>query len=167
MPTLSCYLSRSKYAIIALIINLIISKRSESVIFKILRVQYFLLLTLTFLFPLKKVFAADCDPENTKAFLKRCSSFSRLERQQVKKIKLWQGTPHEGYQLIECDKKRIKNVISQTGEYYSCEITNKSIKSVKSLNKSPRNNPEPLKKIKIINKALIKKNPAKVKASPQ
>lgn len=83
------------------------------------------------------VISKDCDPENAASFLKDCSAMSEIEKKQVKKIKLWQGTSHEGYQLLDCQNRRIKNVIESTGESYSCSIpkdytVRKRVKNAKS-----------------------------------
>jgi len=64
----------------------------------------------------------ECDPENAARFIERCGSFPNKMNADIQKFPLWQGTDHPGYQLLDCKKGTIKNVIEGTGESYSCHI---------------------------------------------
>lgn len=63
-----------------------------------------------------------CDPENTQGFAKRCGETPEKSEPGVQRIPLWPGTDHEGYQLLDCKKGTIKNVIAKSGESYSCRV---------------------------------------------
>ena len=64
----------------------------------------------------------ECDPENTVGFIKICGEVPKEMKPGVQKRPLWQGTNYPGYQLIDCQKRTIKNVIESTGESYSCQV---------------------------------------------
>ncbi len=77
-----------------------------------------------FLLPLI-AFAGDpkkCDPENEEGFKQFCSDPINRSKKGIQVIPLWQGTDYPGYQLINCHKGTIKNVIEKTGESYSCYV---------------------------------------------
>jgi len=63
-----------------------------------------------------------CDPENEEGFLEFCNNSVNRTKKDIHKIPLWQGTDYPGYQLINCQKGTIKNVIEKTGESYSCRV---------------------------------------------
>ncbi len=63
-----------------------------------------------------------CDPENTQGFAKNCGETPEKSKPGIRKIPLWQGTGHKGYQLLDCKNGTIKNVIEKTGESYACRV---------------------------------------------
>jgi hypothetical protein len=71
----------------------------------------------------------ECDLENAPSFFEYCGSRAGHRGAAVHKRKLWQGTDHPGYQVIDCKNGTIKNVIDKTGEAYICKMTDKHISS--------------------------------------
>lgn len=63
-----------------------------------------------------------CDPENTALFIKNCGEVPDKSKAGIRKLPLWQNTPHQGYQLLDCKNGTIKNVIEKTKESYSCRV---------------------------------------------
>ena len=81
------------------------------------------------------LYSKDCDPENVERFLQVCNNSSDDEKGKVQQLPLWQGTDHSGYQMLDCKRGWIKNIIDETGESYACEITEESKKMFLELDK--------------------------------